>query len=232
MRCSSCSREVKPVVAFDVDGTLGDYHGQLIEFAELYLSRPSSLVEQPYDGSMNFGDWMIEAFDLNGRKEYRDIKLAFRQGGSKRWMPAYRDMILAVRFVKEGLGCEVWLTTTRPYLRLDSVDPDTREWLRRNDVKFDHLMYDDHKYHVLTTYVDPKRIIAIVDDLPEQIWEASNVFTSLGLDSPAILYRTDYNESQTAPEMVWTGAQVQKLIKERLVEWREQDDELEHSASR
>jgi hypothetical protein len=131
LRCSSCSREIRPVAAIDIDGTLGDYHGQLMEYAELYLGHPARMDERPYDGTMNFGDWMMEAFDIPSRKEYRDLKLAFRQGGTKRWMPAYQDMIDAVAYA-HVMGCEVWLTTTRPYLRLDSVDPDTREWLRRS----------------------------------------------------------------------------------------------------
>lgn len=220
MRCSECSAEIKPVVAFDVDGTLGDYHGQLIEFAKLYLNREPH-PNNGYDGVMNFGDWMIDTFDMDGRKEYRDIKLAFRQGGSKRWMPPYPEMIEAVRFAKEGLGCEVWLTTTRPYLRLDSVDPDTREWLRRNEVPFDHLMYDDHKYELLVKYIDPRRIVAIVDDLPEQLAEADAVFNQgCPIKCPTILVRKGFNTGVEwdGPE-VYEGNSLKKILRERVDKW-------------
>jgi hypothetical protein len=42
-------------------------------------------------------------------------------------------------------GAEVWLTTTRPHDRFDRVDPDTREWCRRNGINFDGLLYDGDK---------------------------------------------------------------------------------------
>lgn len=222
MLCSKCSREIKPVVAFDVDGTLGNYHGQLIEFTKAYINHEPPPEYPAYDGRMNFGDWMIEAFDLDGRKMYRDIKLAFRQGGSKRWMPPYYGMIDVVRVAQSQLLCEVWLTTTRPYMRLDSVDPDTREWLRRHNVPFDHLMYDDNKYELLVEYVDPRRIVAIIDDLPAQLQEAGRVFSDASFNDPSILAGGPYNsgiEYDGTEISIYDSNLLTTILRERVERW-------------
>jgi hypothetical protein len=76
-------------------------------------------------------------------------------------------------------GAEVWLCTTRPYLRLDNVDPDTREWLRRNRIQYDALLFDPAHEEDGTKYDELRRqagdrVASIVDDLPEMI-TASNL---------------------------------------------------------
>ena len=88
-------------------------------------------------------------------RDYRECKLAYRQGGLKRFMPCYpgaSELATALR----RRGAEVWICTTRPYLRLDSIDPDTREWLRRNKIKYDAILYGDDKYRELKRQAGPR----------------------------------------------------------------------------
>jgi hypothetical protein len=113
--------------------------------------------------------------------EYRHCKLAYRQGGMKRTMPVYPG----ASELTHGLfnaGAEVWICTTRPYLRLDNIDPDTREWLSRNGIRYDAVLFDDQfgtqealdsKYAELTRQVDFRRIVSVVDDLAPQLGMAS-----------------------------------------------------------
>ena len=167
MRCTNCSSTVKPVVAIDIDGTLGNYYGHFVQFCNAYFG---TTFPNNWEGQ---GEW--EDFLGLTRQQYREAKLAYRQGGQKRSMPMISDaphLIAAVR----KLSVEVWLTTTRPWLRLDSVDPDTREWLRREDVYYDHLLYDDDKYHRLAELVDPERVLLVVDDLKELCVQAEDAF--------------------------------------------------------
>jgi hypothetical protein len=157
----------KPVVAIDIDGTLGDYHGNFVAFARLYFDRTCDDWATPNPG-MPMWEWMgIE------KRDYRDAKLAYRQGGWKRWMPAYHGAAALTEAIR-SFGAEVWLCTTRPYLRLDNVDPDTREWLRRNEIQYDALLFDpvveeESKYHELIRQVGAERIAAVVEDLPEMM---------------------------------------------------------------
>src|SRR4051812_7630860 len=128
MLCSQCSKRVKPIVAVDIDGTLGDYHSHFLDFARNWigLDGPEGKVEGTaaaqlglYDGSKQFRKWFESAFGVD-KTTYRLIKLAYRQGGMKRTMPPYPEMIFAVQQWKRA-GAEVWVTTTRPFLRLDGV---------------------------------------------------------------------------------------------------------------
>lgn len=213
MRCSHCSKEIRPVVAVDIDGTLGNYHGHLIDFAQGYLGRPA--VGQGYDGVGPFRDWMAAAFEID-HTTFRQIKLAYRQGGMKRTMPAYTDWCRMVQAVMVDLQCEVWLCTTRPYLRLDTVDPDTREWLNRSRVPYDGLLYDEDKYVRLSEYVDPARVIAVVDDLPEQYDAAEALY---GADVP-ILRANPYNHGVSRNNVTSSADTTLRWVRRAALAWR------------
>jgi len=161
----------KPVVALDIDGTLGDYHGNFLDFAGRYFNEgfPREGAGRP---NLNPGLPLWEWMGL-GIREYRDAKLAYRQGGWKRWMPVYPDAPELTHEIRAA-GAEVWICTTRPYLRLDNIDPDTREWLRRNGFEYDAVLFDpltedETKYHELVRQVGVERIASVTDDLPEMI---------------------------------------------------------------
>lgn len=156
----------KPVVALDIDGTLGDYHGHFLEFAAKYFDRL-----MPPPDEINPGLHLSEHMRVS-KPEYREAKLAYRQGGFKRWMPAYDGASELTQTIR-GLDAEVWITTTRPYLRLDNIDPDTREWLRRNSIQYDAVLFGENKYTELVRQVERTRVIAVVDDLPECLEEAN-----------------------------------------------------------
>lgn len=156
----------RPIVALDIDGTLGDYHGHFLRFAGDYLDMP-----MPDPDKINNGNPLWNHMGIS-RTTYREVKLAYRQGGMKRTMPVYP---WAARLTHEvaSAGAEVWICTTRPYLRLDNIDPDTREWLRRNDIHYDGVIFDTlagkySKYDELARQCGD-RVVAIMDDLPEAI---------------------------------------------------------------
>lgn len=161
--------EGKPIVALDIDGTLGDYHANFMRFAGLYFDGNVARWNARED---NPGLPLWEHMGISHR-DYRDAKLAYRQGGWKRWMPVYEGASELTREIRAA-GAEVWLCTTRPYLRLDNVDPDTREWLRRNRIKYDALLFDPAheedgtKYDELFRQVGD-RVASVVDDLPEMV---------------------------------------------------------------
>lgn len=171
----------KPIFAIDIDGTLGDYHGHFIRFAEGWLGR-----ELPAPSLINPGQPLYQHLHMS-KATYRQCKLAYRQGGMKRSMPVYEHAReLTVRLRKAG--AEVYICTTRPYLRLDNIDPDTRHWLRRNGIQYDGVLFGEHKYRDLARYVGVDRIVGVLDDLPELCDQA----TSLGIT--ALLRDQPYNK--------------------------------------
>lgn len=188
MLCSTCSRTVKPVVAVDIDGTLGDYHGHFLSFLEDYLGfTPPDWPVDNYIGNVPFKDWTMETFRLT-EAQWKDVKLAYRQGAQKRSMPIL-EWAQALTGIVRWEGAELWITTTRPYLRLDNIDPDTREWLARNHIEYDGLIYDKYKYRILAEQVDPQRVVAVVDDLHDKIVEARIYFSW----AVPIMKISDYN---------------------------------------
>jgi hypothetical protein len=221
MRCTNCNKAIKPVVAVDIDGTMGLYHMHFLEFAAAYLGRP---IYTHYVGNQPFKEWFCMTYRCTP-DDWHDIKLAYRQGGMKRTMPAYPDAATLCESIMKA-GAELWVTTTRPYIRHDNIDPDTREWLRRNGIKYDYMIYDGHKYHKLRQLVGKDRVCAVLDDLREEIVEASSMF---GGDVPILRvnsFNTAFKESAnnmlpvvpiaTNLEMAF------RLISDRIKTWEKQ----------
>ena len=169
-----------PVMALDIDGTSGDYHGHFTKFVEGWVGRPMPDPTE-FTGGVHFSKHLGIS-----RRTYNTIKLAYRQGGLKRSMPAYEGIGEFTKHVRSK-GVQVWICTTRPYLRLDNIDPDTRHWLRRNGLQYDAVLYGQHKYRDLVRAVGRDRVVCVFDDLPAMIQQAE----SLGL--PAYLRAQPYN---------------------------------------
>lgn len=184
MLCTNCHQQIRPVVALDIDGTLSDYHGAFLAFAHRWLHGPTVPVEDAwmaYSGAGSLAEHMNVSEDL-----YRQIKLAYRQGGGKRFqepIPGY-DLLLSYLSILE---VEVWFTTTRPYNKFDSTDPDTRAWMDWHGLVGEGLIYDDDKYGRLLSIVGEGRIVGVLDDQPDQFDRAME----LKLDP--IFIRTAYN---------------------------------------
>jgi len=219
MHCSKCSEVIKPVVAIDIDGTLGDYHSHFISFALQYTGKNDGFGGPAfgYDGRLTFSAWFIETFNMS-LEEYRQIKLAYRQGGMKRSMPIF-DGARALCWSVRDFGAELWVTTTRPYLSLDNIVPDTVEWLRRHEIEYDGMLFDEDKYEQLATRVEKRRVIAVLDDLPEQVYAAEE---SLGTHVP-ILCVGKYNSAiGRGASMTCDLDAACDIILARITEWREQ----------
>ena len=211
MRCTSCGQEIKPVVAIDIDGTLGDYHGHFLRFLEAYFY----LDEQgwTYDGSNKFSRWCMSVYGVT-LEQYRQAKLAYRQGGMKRTMPIFTGA-QALCWVARDSGAELWLTTTRPYLSLDGVVPDTIAWLKHHEIEYDGLLFDDDKYTKLADRIDSERVVAVLDDQGDMINSAAILF---GLETP-ILVRTQWNAALRAIIMADLDA-CADILKRRIEVWR------------
>lgn len=215
MLCSNCSRSVPPVVAIDIDGTLGNYHLHFIEFASAYLGQE---IEPWYTGMAGFREWMCARTGITAAA-WHDIKLAYRQGAQKRSMPVYEWAPQLVQGLRNG--ADVWLTTTRPYMRLDNIDPDTRAWLDRAGIGYDGLLYDEDKYERLADIIDGDRVVAVLDDLPEQYDAAARVF---GPEVP-ILRHNGFNSAVSRPTHMPNLQLAQAEIYKRITRWKEQHDE-------
>jgi len=215
MRCTNCSAIVKPIVALDIDGTLGDYHGHFLDFAEAWLGRD---LRRDYQGKGGFRFWFTQ-YNYASTEEFRAIKLAYRQGGQKRSMPVYDGAVNLYHTIIDH-DAELWFTTTRPYLSLDTVIPDTVHWLARNGMTdYDGMLFDEDKYTQLAARVDSDRVVAVFDDLPDMCHAAAFALY-FGHDVP-VLVRNPYNGGVMYPNTV-TIEQARKVSDERIRWWREE----------
>lgn len=199
-----------PIVALDIDGTSGDYHAHFTRFAEQYLGRSLPDPEENTGGLKFYKHLGI------ARSTYRTIKLAYRQGGMKRSMPVYEGMGDLTKYIRNK-GAQVWICTTRPYLRLDNIDPDTRHWLtKRAHMQYDGILYGEHKYRDLSKSVGRDRVLFVVDDLPEMTEQA------LKLGIPALIRRQPYNEHYRSDRVtpVSSVAEIRREFDTAMEKWR------------
>lgn len=155
----------RPVFGLDIDGTLGDYYGHFLTFAQGWLGKE---IAHRYDGSVPLASWMGVS-----KSTYRQVKLAYRRGGLKRSMPVYPGAADLTRSLRKR-GAVVVLCTTRPYLQLENIEIDTVEWTRRNAIQYDSIISGEHKYRDLA-HLGLSRIVAVLDDLPEMLKQAETL---------------------------------------------------------
>jgi hypothetical protein len=207
MLCTSCSRALQPIVAVDIDGTLGNYYHQFEQFAALYLGESVPL---NYDGSVEYSEYLGLEKQL-----YRDIKLAYRQGAQKRSMPVFNGAMTFMYELKHTAGAEIWIATTRPYLRLDNIDPDTRHWLERHHIPYDHIIYGEEKYDMLGDQVDDGRVVGVIEDLLEQCVAAEMKFGDVVLQP-----QRSHNRGARYKRTFDTFDEALQIIVARTDEWR------------
>lgn len=201
-----------PVIGLDIDGTSGDYHSHFTWFAGLWTGRPMPSATQ-YTGGVPFHEHLGISRDT-----YNKIKLAYRQGGLKRSMPVYDGIGEFTRYVRSN-GVQVWICTTRPYLNLSNIDPDTRHWVKqRAHMQYDGLLYGPHKYRDLIKQVGRERVVAVYDDLPRLVEQA------LSLGITAFLRTQPYNTYWRSSSGNWAVvASVDDMrwgFEQALIEWR------------
>lgn len=199
-----------PVIGIDIDGTLGDYHSWFISFAEMYTGR-----KLPDPADINPGENFSRFLGLS-KSLYRQIKLAYRQGGLKRGMPCYPGAGLLCSSLR-GKGAEIWICTSRPFNQLGNVDPDTRHWLRRNGIQYDNVLWGERKYIDLHKRAGD-RVVAILDDLPEMVLQAN----MLGI--PAVLRSQPYNRHIDPEWRVESLDGAAYVLEQLLEEWKEAHD--------
>lgn len=202
---------IRPVVALDIDGTLGDYHKHFTWFAEQWTGR-----KMPDPDEINPGVALHKHLGM-GKALYRECKLAYRRGGLKRFMPCYEGSSELTKHIRRN-GAEVWICTTRPYLRFDGIDPDTRHWLRRNGIQWDGVLFGERKLRDLVRAVGRERIILVVDDLAAVLWEAEKMDISWALrDQP---YNRHYTVSQLG-RRVYDCDGIRAAFGRAMYKWRE-----------
>lgn len=168
-----------PLVALDLDGTLGDYHRHFERFAQMWTGR--EIVWDPEIVGPFYKQLGMS------KAVYRQCKLAYRMGGMKRSIPVFEGAAELSRAIR-GAGAAIAACTTRPYLAMSTIDLDTQHWIKRNGIQVDHILYGEHKYRDLVKSVGRDRVICALDDDLSQL----GIATRLGVTP--ILRRNEANK--------------------------------------
>lgn len=212
---------MKPVVALDIDGTLGDFHAHFLRFAEQWYGR-----SMPDPKDINPG-LPLHKFMRTSKTTYRNCKLAYRQGGLERSMPVYAGAGTLCKAIRRS-GAELWLCTTRPYLKHDTQSPNTVHWLKRSHIQWDHMISGPNKYRDLVKQVGKERVAAVMDDLPEMYLQAIHVLgyewprtPNTGGDWPPVLLRDQpYNRHVKTPSRAINMEIAQREILWLIDKWK------------
>jgi hypothetical protein len=187
-RAREAALELSPVarvVGLDIDGVLADYAGGLLRFLQGRLGRPLAAERLRLSA-------VAESLGVPPAT-YRALKQEFRESGLEG-----RDadpLPGAVEFVRrlKARGYHVCLLTSRPGHRVRRLVPDTLEWLERHGVPYDACLFDRGKRERLAELVYRDRVVAFLEDSPEQAVRIAD----LGI--PVWLRRAPYNAGLRHP---------------------------------
>lgn len=155
------------IVGIDIDGVLGDYHPWFLKFA---------------DDIFGFKFDTIESLkEKLGTEQYETVKSMYRQSGRKAYMPVKEGAVELTKKLKEK-GYQIIILTARPYKKYSRIYPDTLEFLKKNDIQFDAIIWD-RKKHVKIIKEFPN-LEFMIEDTPiianEVAFEGFKVFMPAG----------------------------------------------------
>jgi hypothetical protein len=78
------------------------------------------------------------------------------------------------RIIRKRKG-RIVVCTTRPFLSLEDVEPDTVHNLKRHGVQFDYILHGENKYRDLVKLVDPARIVMVLEDQDDMLAQAASL---------------------------------------------------------
>jgi phosphoglycolate phosphatase-like HAD superfamily hydrolase len=170
-----------PVVAVDIDGVLNDYPRSFLRWVE---KRPGMLGVRP---GLRTSGWatLRELRDDVGPRKFLELKDSYRESGAKRDQgvrPGAKELLDGLR----SNGLPVVLLSKRPYWRFYRIYADTLEWLERNGLFADAVLFHPEKHRqILESF--PK-LLAMIEDDPRVAEEVR----AAGYD--VVLVRSELNE--------------------------------------
>lgn len=126
--------KTKKVIGIDIDGVLADYPKSFIDFAEKETGMKFNLK------TYNIAD---ELNKILGNKKGDAIKHKYRMTGQKRFI----DVIPGAKQALHKLSkkYKIVLLSARPVKKYKRIFPDTIEWLKNNNLKYDAILWDANK---------------------------------------------------------------------------------------
>lgn len=119
------------ICIFDIDGVLNDYPDCYVDFVNKKLDK-------------NFKN-LSEIKSTLTYREYKEIKYIYRTCG-------YKENLEVKKYSKEVLkelkrmGYYIIILSSRPVDEINSLIIQTTNWLKKNDLEYDYLMFGNSKH--------------------------------------------------------------------------------------
>lgn len=188
------------VVGVDIDGVLADYPRSFVEFINKELGTN-------YDHRKVDNYNVPQALGLSVETGMR-LKDKYRQTGQKRFIPVIPG---AAEFLQKlrNHGYKIMLLTSRPYQKYKRIFSDTMEWLQKNNLVFDSIIFDEKKEERLVKEFGVDKIEFFVDDVAKN----ANTISQLGL--PCYLIDRPYNKDAKLGQLVTRVNNLQEILEQR-----------------
>ena len=173
----------KHCVCVDIDGVLCDSHGTWIKFlcTEGILTQPDNIDYY----SLDFSDYLPD----EKRGFYSSLKSRYRESGIKKEAILYPSAQDCLRQLSQKY--QVVLVSARPIEKHRRIYADTIEWLKKNDLYYDAIMFESDKRKWVLDNLN--KVAFCVEDDPSQAQRLANVGLKVFLlDKP---YNQDLNHS-------------------------------------
>ena len=187
----------KKICYLDIDGVLNNYPECWLEFIRMKLLPKDSRTEYIL-GDLNRAKHNIPY------QEYKDLKWEYRESGYKETIPPNPDASRLTSDLRK-LGYHIVIITSRPVKEHPSLFKQTINWLQKNKIEFDDLIFDEDKH------------IAVLKRYPHLIFGCedhryyANLVASWGYDMYLINNR--YNSGEILPNV----HRIDRLIE--ILEW-------------
>ena len=186
------------VVGVDIDGVLADYPRSFVDFINKELGT-------------NYTMDMVDSYDIYeclGISTELGVKLKdrYRQTGQKRFIPVCEGAKEMLTWLREQ-GYKIMLLTARPYQEYKRVFADTLEWLDKNELPYDSIIFDEKKEERLIKEFGKDRIEFFIDDV---VSNANNI-SRLGV--PCYLVTRPYNKGAKLADGVTRIDKLEEVMK-------------------
>ncbi len=156
-------------VAFDIDDTIADFSGKMLQYAQIFDKQQSS----KKGGMLNFN-----SFITSGMYDWTDEeKEKFLASGIYNSIPLLRPINGGVGLIRQlkKEGDEIYFVTARGYDGYSKISQ-TKRWLKENAIKYDKLLA---KNRDKTPALQKYKIDVLVDDRKSccEMAEQANVYT-------------------------------------------------------
>jgi len=129
---------VKKVCYLDIDGVLNNYPECWLDFVRSKLPQRSGR----YPEIMRDLNLVKANLSYQG---YKNLKWEYRESGYKTTIPI-TPMASAITYDLHQMGYHIVIITARPVKEHPSLFKQTMDWLQKNKIEFDDLIFDGDKH--------------------------------------------------------------------------------------